>query len=112
VLAAGEVLTGAILLAPFVPAAIAGAGLTGLSGSLLALYARTPSLRKPGRVWPAPAGIAVSNDVWMLGIGLGLLAREPNPGVSRAALRRIRSDPSGINGPALGVHLVESHLGD
>jgi uncharacterized membrane protein YphA (DoxX/SURF4 family) len=73
-LAAGEVVTGALLLAPFVPTAVAGAALTGFSGSLLAMYARTPSLRKPGSVWPAPSGIAVSKDVWMLGIGLGLLA--------------------------------------
>lgn len=73
-LAAGEVLTGALLLSPFVSNAVAGATLTGFSGSLLTMYARTPALRKPGSVWPTPAGIAVSKDVWMLGIGLGLLA--------------------------------------
>jgi hypothetical protein len=73
-LAAGEVLTGSLLLAPFVSNALAGAALTGFSGSLLAMYARTPALRRPGSVWPTPAGIAVSKDVWMLGIGLGLLA--------------------------------------
>ncbi len=74
VLAAGEVLTGALLLAPFVSNALAGAALTGFSGSLVTMYARTPALHKPGSVWPTPAGIAVSKDVWMLGIGLGLLA--------------------------------------
>jgi hypothetical protein len=75
-LAAGEVLTGGggLLLAPFVPNALAGCALTGFSGSLLAMYARTTALRKPGSVWPTPAGIPVSKDVWMLGIGLGLLA--------------------------------------
>jgi uncharacterized membrane protein YphA (DoxX/SURF4 family) len=73
-LAAGEILTGALLLAPFVPNAVAGAALTGFSCSLLAMYARTPALRKPGSVWPSQGGIAVSKDVWMLGIGLGLLA--------------------------------------
>jgi uncharacterized membrane protein YphA (DoxX/SURF4 family) len=73
-LAAGEVLTGAFLLSPFVSNAVAGAALTGFSGSLLAMYARTPTLHKPGSVWPTPAGTAVSKDVWMLGIGLGLLA--------------------------------------
>jgi uncharacterized membrane protein YphA (DoxX/SURF4 family) len=72
-LAAGEIVTGALLLAPFVSNAAAGAALTGFSGSLLAMYARTPALRKPGSVWPSPAGIPVSKDVWMLGIGLGLL---------------------------------------
>jgi uncharacterized membrane protein YphA (DoxX/SURF4 family) len=77
VLAAGEVVTGALLLAPLVPDVVAGAVLTGFSGSLLAMYARTPALRKPGSIWPSPGGIAVSKDVWMLGIGLGLLARRP-----------------------------------
>ncbi len=85
-LAVGEVVTGALLLAPFVPNAVAGAALTGFSGSLLAMYARTPSLRKPGSVWPSPAGIPISKDVWMLGIGLGLLAK--------AARRSDTSTPS------------------
>jgi hypothetical protein len=84
VLAAGEIVTGALLLAPFVPNAVAGAALTGFSGSLLAMYARTPALRKPGSVWPSPAGIAVSKDVWMLGIGLGLVA----DAAKRTAARR------------------------
>lgn len=73
-LAAGEMTTGTLLLAPFVSSAVAGAALTGFSGGLLTMYGRTPALRKPGSIWPVPAGIAVSKDVWMLGIGLGLLA--------------------------------------
>jgi uncharacterized membrane protein YphA (DoxX/SURF4 family) len=85
-LAAGEILTGALLLAPFVPNVVAGAALTGFSGSLLAMYARTPDLRKPGSIWPSQGGIAVSKDVWMLGIGLGLLAD--------AARRRARGSSS------------------
>jgi hypothetical protein len=73
-LAASEVATGALLLSPFVSAGVAGTALTGFSGSLLAMYARTPAMRKPGSIWPTQAGTAVSKDVWMLGIGLGLLA--------------------------------------
>ena len=65
---------GTALLVPVVPNAVAGAALTGFSGSLLAMYARTPAMRKPGSVWPSQTGIAVSKDVWMLGIGLGLVA--------------------------------------
>jgi uncharacterized membrane protein YphA (DoxX/SURF4 family) len=76
-LAAGEMVTGALLLSPFVPNAVAGLALTGFSGSLLGLYARTPAMHKPGSVWPTQAGIAVSKDVWMLGIGLGLMASMP-----------------------------------
>ncbi len=73
-LSAGELATGALLLAPAVPNGVAGSALTVFSGGLLALYARTPSMRKPGSVWPSRTGIAVSKDVWMFGIGLGLLA--------------------------------------
>ncbi|GAA4057790.1 MULTISPECIES: hypothetical protein [Actinomadura] len=73
-LAAGQIATGAALLAPFVPNALAGTALTGFGGSLVAFYLRAPGLRKPGSVWPSQAGIGVSKDVWLLGIGLGLLA--------------------------------------
>jgi uncharacterized membrane protein YphA (DoxX/SURF4 family) len=72
-LAAGEIATGVALLAPKVPTWLAGAALTGFSGGLLGLYARTPGFRKPGSIWPDQKGIAVSKDVWMFGIGLGLL---------------------------------------
>ena len=58
---------------PFVSNRVAGAALTGFAGSLLGLYARTPAFRKPGSIWPSPVGTAVSKDVWMFGIGLGLL---------------------------------------
>jgi hypothetical protein len=72
-LSVGEVATGLVLLTPFVPAAVAGAVLTGFSGSLVAMYLRTPALRKEGSIWPSPQGIGVSKDIWMLGIGLGLV---------------------------------------
>jgi hypothetical protein len=72
-LAAGEIATGAALLAPVVPERLAGAALTGFAGSLMALYLRTPSLHNPGSIWPTPAGTGVSKDVWMLGIGLSLI---------------------------------------
>jgi uncharacterized membrane protein YphA (DoxX/SURF4 family) len=82
-LAAAEIATGAALLLPLLPDAMAGAALTGFSGSLLAMYARTPALHKPGSIWPSPGGIAISKDVWMLGIGLGLLASPRRSGVRR-----------------------------
>jgi hypothetical protein len=46
----------------------------GISGGLVAMYARTPTMHAPGSIWPSRLGIAVSKDVWMLGIGLSLLA--------------------------------------
>lgn len=73
VLAASEIAIGSALLAPFVSNRVAGAALTGFSGGLLAMYWRTPALHEAGSIWPTQAGTAVSKDVWMLGIGLGLL---------------------------------------
>ncbi|MGB6454441.1 MAG: hypothetical protein WBH47_08110 [Streptosporangiaceae bacterium] len=74
VLAAAEIGIGAALLTPFIGNRLAGAGLTAFSGSLVGMYLRTPALHEPGSVWPSRAGIAISKDVWMLGIGVGLLA--------------------------------------
>ena len=72
-LAAAEIATGAALLAPTVSPIRAGAALTAFSGALVTLYARTPALRQPGSIWPNEQGLGVSKDVWMLGIGLGLV---------------------------------------
>lgn len=74
VLAAAEIGIGAALLTPFIGNRLAGAALTAFSGSLVGMYLRTPALHEPGSVWPSRAGIAISKDVWMLGIGVGLLA--------------------------------------
>jgi len=79
-LAAAEIGTGAALLLPVVPNKLAGAALTAFSGGLLGLYLRTEALHKPGSVWPTQAGVGVSKDVWMLGIGLSLLAEPSSAG--------------------------------
>jgi hypothetical protein len=89
-LAVGEIGTGAALLTPFVSTGTAGAALTAFSGALVAMYARTPSMREPGSIWPSQAGTAVSKDVWMLAIGLGLL-------VDAAGRRRHGSSGSGAS---------------
>jgi len=73
-LSAAEVGVGAALLIPVVPNKVAGAALTAFAGGLVTMYLRTPSLHQEGSVWPTQAGTGVSKDVWMLGIGLGLLA--------------------------------------
>jgi uncharacterized membrane protein YphA (DoxX/SURF4 family) len=74
-LAAGEIATGVLLLAP-IPSRLAGLALTVFSAALLLMYLRTPALHQPGSFWPTQAGTAVSKDIWMLGIGLGLLVAE------------------------------------
>ena len=89
-LAASEIATGVVLLAPMVPTAVAGAALTGFSAALMGLYVRTPGLRKPGSVWPTQQGIAISKDVWMLAMGLGLLADSWSTRGERAQVRNRR----------------------
>ena len=72
-LSATEIALGSALLLPVIPAGLAGAGLTAFSAGLLGLYARTPGMRKEGSVFPSERGITLAKDVWMLGIGLGLV---------------------------------------
>lgn len=72
-LAATEITLGAALLIPVIPAAVAGAGLLAFSGGLLGLYARTPGMRKGNSPRPTEQGTMLAKDVWMAGIGLGLI---------------------------------------
>jgi hypothetical protein len=72
-LAGSEIALGAALLAPVLPGALAGLALTGFSGALMTMYARTPALHKPGSIWPSQQGTGVSKDIWMVGIGLGMV---------------------------------------
>jgi uncharacterized membrane protein YphA (DoxX/SURF4 family) len=74
VLSAAEIGVSAALLTPFVGNRLAGVALTAFSGSLMGMYLRTPALHEDGSIWPTRAGTAISKDVWMLGIGVGLLA--------------------------------------
>ena len=89
-----EIAIGAALLTPFVPTVVAGAALTGFSAGLLGLYLRTPGMTKPGKsVAPTQDGLPIAKDVWMFGIGLGLLTealvgRRTRPVPARATSRR------------------------
>ena len=71
-LAGSEIGLGTALLTPLVPAAVAGAALTAFAGGLLGLYLRTPGMHTNLR--PTQQGTPISKDVWMLGIGAGLIA--------------------------------------
>jgi len=73
-LSIGEIALGSALLLPVVPAAAAGAGLAAFSAGLLGLYLRTPGMTKEDGIRPSQQGTALAKDVWMLGIGLGLVA--------------------------------------
>jgi hypothetical protein len=72
-LAVSEIALGAALVLPVVPAALAGAGLTGFSLGLLGLYLRTPGVRQEGSLRPTEQRLSLAKDVWMLGIGLALV---------------------------------------
>ncbi|HEV3382015.1 MAG TPA: hypothetical protein VG142_13680 [Trebonia sp.] len=73
ILAASEITLGAVLLLPVIPSAVAGAGLAAFSGGLMGMYARVPGLRKQGSVQPTQEGIPLAQDIWLMGIALGLV---------------------------------------
>jgi hypothetical protein len=37
------------------------------------MYARVPGLRKQGSVRPTQEGLAMAKDIWLMGIGLGMV---------------------------------------
>jgi hypothetical protein len=84
-LSAGEIALGSALLLPVVPGALAGAGLTAFSAALLGMYVRTPGMRKEDGVRPTQQGVPLAKDVWMLGIGLGLVVDALTDRPARAA---------------------------
>ncbi|OUS91848.1 hypothetical protein [Rhodococcus sp. NCIMB 12038] len=83
VLAGAEIALGSALLTPVVPAAVAGAALTGFATGLLGLYIRTPGMRTGIR--PTADGTAMAQNIWLLGIGAELC---------KAGFRRRRSLPN------------------
>ncbi|GAB3937691.1 hypothetical protein [Micromonospora vulcania] len=68
-----EISLGAALLAPFVPATLAGLGLTALGAGLVQLYLKTPGMREAGSLRPTLAGTPLAKDSWLLGAGLTLV---------------------------------------
>lgn len=72
-LSKGEIALGTALLTPAIPSGLAGAALTAFSAGLIGLYFRVPGMRRPDSIRPSQQGLTVAKDVWVLGIGLGLL---------------------------------------
>jgi len=73
-LGAGEIALGGALLLPIVPPFVAGAALAGFSGALLNMYWNTPGMHEEGSPRPTQQGTGVAKDVFMLGMGVGLMA--------------------------------------
>lgn len=93
-LAVGEIAVGSVLLLPIVPAAVAGAALTGFSGALVRMYLKTPGMTKEDGVRPTQQGTPFAKDFWMLGAGLALLADGLAPRrKTRKAARRALAKP-------------------
>ncbi len=72
-LSAGEIATGAALLAPFVPNRVAGAALTAFGAGFMSMYLRAPGQRQDGSLAPTQDGMSLAKDSWLLGIGSALL---------------------------------------
>jgi len=87
-LGAGEILIGATLLSPFVSPLMAGVALVGFSGALLHMYRETPGMTEEDGVRPTSKGVPLAKDVWMLGIGLGLMLDGLTPKRKRRTPRR------------------------
>lgn len=89
-LGASEVALGATLLLPFVPTAVAGLGLSAFAGGLLGLYFRLPGMRREDGVRPSQQGTALAKDVWLLGMGSGMVL----DGLSRKGKRKKKAAKS------------------
>ena len=88
-LAVAEIAIGGALLLPVVPDRMAGLALTPFAGGLLWMYANTDGMHEPGGFRPTRTGTALAKDVWLLGIGLTLLATGGRSG--RKARKAARS---------------------
>lgn len=76
-----EMTLGAALLAPFLPSRLVGVGLGIFSGSMLAMYRKTPGMTEPDGIRPTQKGTPLAKDVWMFGIAVALmLDRKRRPG--------------------------------
>lgn len=89
-LSGGEILLGAALLTPVMPTWVAAAGLAGFSGALMRVYLTTPGMTREGGIRPAPAGMGIARDVFMLGSAIGLLIDELTTRQARQTVSRRR----------------------
>jgi hypothetical protein len=73
-LAVSEIALGAALLTPLVSDRLAGLALTPFAGGLVWMYAHMDAMHEPNSLRPTQTGTGLAKDVWLLGIGLTLLA--------------------------------------
>ncbi|MCD6640770.1 MAG: hypothetical protein LT071_12755 [Nocardioides sp.] len=85
VLSYSEIGIGALLLAPMVPATVAGAALTGFGAGLVRMYLKTPGMTQSDGIRPTQEGTALAKDVWLLGAGLTLFSQGVVRGTKKGA---------------------------
>jgi hypothetical protein len=86
-LALSEIGVGGVVLAPMVPATVAGAALTGFGASLIGMDLKTPSMTLDDGIRPSQEGTAIAKDVWLVGAGLTLLTQ----GIAAAAKSGVKT---------------------
>ncbi len=74
-LAYSEIAVGGALLAPIVPATVAGGALTGFGASLIGMYVKTESMTRDDGIRPSEEGISLAKDIWLVGAGLTLMSQ-------------------------------------
>lgn len=79
-LSMAEIAVGTALLVPLVPSLVAGAALTAFGSGLAGVYLRTPGMRQEGSLRPTPQGLDLAKDIWLVGIGMTLVAEELSDG--------------------------------
>lgn len=92
-LAIAEIALGSALVLPLVPDRLAGLALTPFAAGLLWMYANTEGMHEPNNLRPTTSGTALAKDVWLLGIGLTLLAT--GGGRSKARRKAAKAERKG-----------------
>lgn len=103
-LGAGEIVLGSVLLLPIVPAGVAGLGLVAFATGMLGVYWRTPGMHLDNDPRPTQHGTPLAKDVWMLGIGSGLLLDSVLSGKAERAAE-LRGE---VKGAAKAMHVSEA----
>lgn len=103
VLAVGEIVLGAALLAPMVPSAVAGTALTGFGSALIGMYLRTPGMTEADGIRPTQEGVPVAKDIWLVGAGVTLAVQGVVGGVRSGAKSVAGGVRSGAGSVSEGV---------
>ncbi len=72
-LSTAEIALGTALVVPFVPTGLVALGLGVFSAGLVGMYLKTPGMTREDGVRPTEQGTGLAKDVFLLGIGLGLV---------------------------------------